>query len=225
MSGQDQGLVGRMVGGMIRRSVRKQFKAIYWNPPVIPIEPPAIFFSNHHGWHDGYVLYHLVSKLGLRSVDWIIEYDAFPLFAAVGGLPFPRNDVSGRAATIRQTIRLMRDEGRSLVIFPEGELHYPDEVWPFGRALALVAERGGAKTLQPVAIRYEMAMQERPEVFLRLAAPIAPGPHLEARCREAVVHTLEELTRDIRVRRDSFEVLARGTDSVNERLDMRKFRR
>ncbi len=120
---------------MIRRSVRRAFHSVYWSPPPETPTPPAIFVINHHGWHDGYLMYLAATRLGIRVVDWIQEFEAFPLFAKVGGMPFPKDDPVGRAATIRRTIRLMRDERRSLLLFAEGVMHRPPGLMPFGKAL------------------------------------------------------------------------------------------
>ncbi len=204
---------------MIRRSVRKSFKGVYLHDDSFKPDPgagPYIFAVNHHGWHDGYLMFHLITHLGIRCLDWIQEFDAFPLFAKVGGMPFPADRPDVRTATIRKTIRLMREEKRSLVLFPEGVLHYPPELLPFGETLEFVADKTQAKVL-PVAIRYEMTLHERPEAFLRVGEPVDAK-----RSREALVEILVCLTHDIRENRDRFTLLARGTDSVNERWDMRR---
>src|SRR5665213_1220055 len=130
---QAEGVVGRVVDQMIRRTVRKRFRCVHWIRPASAPQEPCILVPNHHGWHDGYVMYHAVTALNLRTVDWIQEFDAFPLFARVGGLPFPLNDATRRAATIRRTIRLMNAEKRNLLLFAESNLHPPPEVVSFGR--------------------------------------------------------------------------------------------
>lgn len=216
---QDDGPMGRLVGGMIRRAVRKQFKAVRWIPATVP-EAPVIFLANHHGWYDGYLMYHLVSHLNLRSVDWIQEFDAFPLFAKVGGLPFRENDPTGRAKTIRQTIRLMREEQRSLILFGEGVLHYPPDVLPIGKSLELVARQVPNGQIVPVAICYEFAMHERAEAFLSLGS-VTTVSDAHADLSSQVSKTRELIRTDP----SRFEVLVKGTDSINERMDMRRFRK
>jgi len=115
-----QGVVGRMVDWMIRRSVRKGFRGVYWIPPDRPLPTPCVLVANHHGWHDGYAMYHAVTKLGIKVVIWIEEFEAFPLLASVGGMPFPQDDAVRRAATIRKTIRLLQKGEASLLLFGEG---------------------------------------------------------------------------------------------------------
>ena len=209
---------------MIRRSVRKAFHTVSWNSPVKP-EAPAILVANHHGWHDGYLMYLAATRMGLRVVDWIAEYGAFPLFGKVGGMPFPPDDPAVRAATIRRTIRLMREERRSLLLFAEGTLHRPPGLLPFGKALETVARSVPGVRVVPVAIHYELAMHERPEAWLRFGAEMLPGDGLATRTRLAVAEGLDAVAGESRFALDRYAVLARGTLDVNERWDFRRLKR
>ncbi len=209
---------------MIRRSVRKAFHTVHWSPPVESPRPPTIFVANHHGWHDGYLMYLAATRLGVRVVDWIAEFDAFPLFAKVGGMRFPADDPAARAATIKRTIRLMRDDGRSLLLFAEGVLHRPPGLLPFGKALETVARSVPGVRVVPVAIHYQLAMHERPEAWLRFGPEVASGADLSARARLTVAEGLDALAGEIRFSPERFETLAKGTLDVNERWDVRRFR-
>lgn len=211
---QEQGPLGRVVGAMIRRTVRARFRNVYWRPPASLPAPPLIFAANHHGWHDGYLMFHLVTALGVESVLWVEEFDAFPLFSRIGALPYPKGDANGRAATVRRTIRLMREQGCSLVLFPEGDLHPGPDLLPFQRALSTVAQHTGASVV-PVAIRYAMGSHERPEAFIEVGASVSAS---EARA------AVEALLR--RSDANPYDLLVRGTPDVNERWGLnRKGRR
>jgi 1-acyl-sn-glycerol-3-phosphate acyltransferase len=219
--GQEEGAIGRLVGAMIRRTVKARFRNVYWTEPSFPLVPPVVFVPNHHGWHDGYLMFHLVSRLKIPSLDWIAEYGAFPLFRFVGGLPFPADDALVRAATLRRTVRMMREQGRSLVLFAEGALHRPPELLPLGKALQAVAGQVPAASVVPVAILYDMSLHERPEAFLRIGRPVAAGPGLPERTREAIASELEGLRAEVAAGK-TFEILAPGTPDVNERWAMRR---
>jgi 1-acyl-sn-glycerol-3-phosphate acyltransferase len=218
-------LAGRIVGLMIRRSVRKRFHTVYWRPPSFKLEAPVLFVPNHHGWFDGYLMFHAVTELGIPTLDWIQEFDSFPLFAKIGGMPYPLEDPKRRAATVKRTIRLMRERGWSLLMFAESHLHYPPNLLPFGKAIETIAEKVNGVQVVPVGIRYEMAMHERPEAFLAFGTPVTAGPGLPERTREAVASVLEEIDLAVRGSRDGFEVLAAGTPDVNERWDAIRRRR
>lgn len=215
---QEEGFIGRQVGNMIRRSVRSRFRAVYWQPPILP-PSPVILACSHNSWFDGYIMFHVATRLGLRCVDWIQEFEAFPLFAKVGGMPFPLDRPDVRTQTIRRTIRLMQQEKRSLVIFPEGVLHPSGEVLPFGKAVLTVARATNAPII-PVALVYEFALHERPEAFVGFGEPIAPDDADMA--QDALVSLLAAIRNDARTRPESFERLVSGTRDVNERWDMRR---
>jgi len=168
-------------------------------------------------------MFHVVTALGLRSLDWIAEFDAFPPFAKIGGMPFPPNDPSRRIATVRRTIRLMRDEQRSLVLFAEQHLHAPPDLLPFGKALQTIADAVPHGTVVPVAIHYAMDIHERPEAFLALGEPVSSGEGVLDRTRTALAELLQSTA--IAARTPGWKILARGTPDVNERWDMRRFRK
>lgn len=209
---------------MIRRSVRKRFHTVYWTPPEVDIQPPAIFVPNHHGWFDGYLMFHVVTQLGIPTLDWIQEFDSFPLFAKIGGLPYPLNDPDRRTATVRKTIRLMKNDGWSLLLFAEAELHYPPELLVFGKALETVAKKVPNVQVIPVGIHYEMALHERPEAFVTMGRPVVLGDGLADRTRTAVSVLLEQTSLNIRNNDMEFQILAKGTLDVNERWDLRRLK-
>jgi 1-acyl-sn-glycerol-3-phosphate acyltransferase len=166
-------------------------------------------------------MFHLVTELGVPCVDWIEEFGAFPFFRHIGGLPFPAGDSGARATTVKRTIRLMREQGRSLVLFAEGALHRPPDLLPLGKSLETVVRSVPSVMVVPVAIVYDMSLHERPEAYLRLGGPIGHGPGLLERTREALAAALEQVRADIQSG-TPFETLVSGTKDVNERLDMRR---
>lgn len=210
---------------MIRRSVRKRFHTVYWIPPEFEIRAPTIFVPNHHGWFDGYLMFHVVSQLRVPTLDWIQEFDAFPLFAKVGGMPYPMNDLKRRAQTIKRTIRLMREANWSLLLFAEAHLHYPSDLLPFGRALETVAEKVPNVQIVPVGINYEMAMHERPEAFITFGRPIEVSPNLAVATQDTVASVLAHTSDLVRQNKGAFQTLVQGTKDVNERLDMRRLKK
>ena len=219
---QEEGIIGKMVGTMIRRTVKSRLRNLYWSPPATNLQPPVIFYVNHHGWLDGYLMFQALTKLDIRFLDWIEEFDAFPLFSKVGGMRFAKGDVFGRANTVRTTIKKMRGENCSLVLFPEGVLHRPPGLFPLGRSLETVAKKVPNVTLVPVAIYYELSMHERPEAWVGFGEP----HHFESmiHCENTLRHELESLRASVG-NQVSFEVLTKGTPSINERMSMKRFRK
>ncbi|HLO98585.1 MAG TPA: 1-acyl-sn-glycerol-3-phosphate acyltransferase [Fimbriimonas sp.] len=213
---QTRGLIGAGVRAMIRRSVRKRFHSVYWHQVGEIQQAPTVFYANHHGWMDGYLMFHLVEHLGIDCVDWIEEFDTFPLFAWAGGMRYPANDLIARAKTVKATIDLMRKGEKSLILFAEGVLHRPPEIWPLGRSMELLAKRVPGVQFVPVSIRYELSMHERPEAWLSVGAP-HKFDSLEA-CRLRLVESLGRTS-------DPFKILVSGTHDVNERMSLKRFRK
>jgi len=166
-------------------------------------------------------MYLAATRLGLPVVDWIQEFDSFPFFGSIGGMPFPANDPVGRFKTIRKTIQLMRESKTSLILFAEGKLHRPDSLLPFGRALELVASKVPDVEVIPVAIRYEQALHERPEAYLSFGCPIPLGDNLSFRARLEVAAELDRLKVMSLFDREKLEVIFEGVKDVNERLSMK----
>lgn len=217
---QVEGLMGRAVEKMIERSVRARFHTVFWRKEDFEFQKPVIFVPNHHGWHDGYLMFHLIRNLQIECLDWITEFDAFPLFAKVGGMPFPADDPARRATTVRTTIRRMNEERKSLILFAESDLHRPPEILPLGKALETVLKHVPGSQVVPVAIVYQMSLHERPEAALSVGAPV-PDPNRES-VREALETLHRRTAHHMQNPEQHFEVLVKGTLDVNERWDVRR---
>jgi 1-acyl-sn-glycerol-3-phosphate acyltransferase len=200
---------------MIRRNVRARFHRVYWQPPNLPEDRPFVVVPNHHGWHDGYIMYLALTKLKISFVDWITEFDSFPLFRYVGGMPFPADDPARRATTIRQSLQWMQ-RGGSLLLFAETELHRPPELLSFGRMLEFVRKKVPNSLILPVAIRYELSVHERPEAIVRFGSPTEDG--------QAARVAIEALLK-LPFCPTRLDVLAEGTGDVNERWTLPKLGR
>ncbi|HRJ28007.1 MAG TPA: lysophospholipid acyltransferase family protein [Fimbriimonadaceae bacterium] len=225
ISRQEQGFLGRQVGAMIRRSVRRRFRNVYWMPPALPLpQGPKILVANHHGWFDGYLMFLLIQELHVVCRDWIAEFDSFPLFAKIGGMPFPPDSPERRMQTIRETIRWMR-QGGSMVLFAEGVLHDPPEILPLGSGLATLCRKVPGVHVVPVAIHYLMSLHERPEAFLRVGPPRVPGEDVLSVTQADLGSELTTTQQEASLRLPKWKLLHAGTPSVNERWDVRKFKR
>ena len=221
---QENGVIGKVVGQMILRSVKARFHTVYWNPPPYKIESPAIFVPNHHGWFDGYLMYCAAKKLNCPMIDWIEEYDAFPLFRYIGGMPFPKENPQERFKTVRNSIRWMQEHNKNLLLFAEGKLHRAPEVLTLGKSVEVVANRVPVKSIIPVAIVYEMGMHERPKAYIQFGEPIA-RQDLDLEQLRLKIESLIATTKNEIRNSSSFEVLQIGTKDVNERLGFNRKKR
>lgn len=214
------GIPGKLVEGMIKRSCRSRFRNLYWNKPSFQKEEsPFIFACNHHGWFDGYIMFLAALELRIEVVDWIQEFDAFPLFRFVGGMPFPADRPEQRLATIRQTKELLRN-GKSLILFAEGVLHCPPEILPLGSAALKIGVGVPNTKIVPVGLHYEMSMHERPECYVSFGTPTPANEFTEPTLRQAIEKQVDNARQNLRSEQD-LQILFKGTLDVNERWDVR----
>lgn len=206
---------------MIRNTVRARFREVRCCLGDLP-NTPIIFTLNHNGWHDGYVMYLVLKRLGIEGVDWIQEFDSFPLFRYVGGMPFPKENPLVRANTMRKSIRLLRESEKALVLFPEGVLHAGPGVLELGQALALMCKKVPEATLVSISISYPMGIHERPTAYILMGEMQSASEYESESWRRTMEGELSRLTALIAERPEAFDLLFSGTKDVNERYDLRK---
>lgn len=124
-------LMRRLVEALLWFDLYRAFRRVTWVGPWPPDLPdgPVIAYANHHHFYDGHLAWLLFrARLGRPPTLWMAEWDRFPFFAAVGAQPFPPDEPTRRAATLRRTARRFQACPQTvLVYFPEGRLHPPDE--------------------------------------------------------------------------------------------------
>lgn len=161
-----------IVEAMLRFDLRRAFRHVYWVgewPPPLP-DGPVIAYANHHHYYDGHLGWLLFQEhLNHSATLWMAEWDRFPFFGAVGAQPFPPDDPSRRAATLRRTARRFRDTPRTVLIYyPEGELRSPDDgIASFDReALHRLASLYPKAQWFPLAIHVTWCGHARPTALL-----------------------------------------------------------
>jgi len=138
-------------------------------PPSLP-DGPVIAYANHHHYYDGHLAWLLFQeRLDRPATLWMAEWDRFPFFGAVGAQPFPPNDASRRAATLRRTARRFRAVPSTVLIhYPAAELRPPEAGLPALESAAL--DRLDALYPQaqwwPFALHVTWRGHARPTAFL-----------------------------------------------------------
>ncbi len=167
-----------VVGRLMERDLRRSFRRVCWVDDAldIPENRALVVYANHHNFYDGYLGWYLIRELfRRRTITWMEEWDAYPLFASIGAAPFPSDDPSRRAATVRRTVRALRsDPGCALLYFPEGILHRPeagvlafpqDGIERLGRLL------GDTVTWIPLGLHFTWRGESRPTVIAGAGIP------------------------------------------------------
>lgn len=177
----DRRLLDQLLRRMLRRDLRNAFRRVCLVGEAPELRPgfPLVIYANHHNYYDGHLLGLLIDRFLQRELlFWMAEWDQFPFFAPVGGMPFPRDDARRRSATIRRTIRRFEEQpDYALVYFPEGRLHPAEEgVLPFDEDLfvrfgRLVPEMQWL----PVALHVTWRKEARPTALIATGAPHPPG--------------------------------------------------
>ena len=207
------------------RTLRGTFRRVVWvgPPPALPPGAPVVLYANHHGFHDGYLLWWLVGRtLGRPALVWMEAWDQVPLFGPIGALPFPPDDPARRLRTIRTTARRMAaDPATVLFLFPEGDLRPPDAgLGPFRADLPRLARLLPPGTQWwPVALRTTWWGEDRPTALLT-ADPPHPAPDGGEADRLAALLARLAATRPADVAHGRARLLLDGRRSPAERWDL-----
>jgi len=136
---------------------------------------PLLIVANHSSWWDAVlpVLLSLdVLSLDAHGLMDAVQLKRYGLFRRVGLLPVDRSNRRRALLSLDAVAEEMRDRGRVLWLFPQGQL-LPAEVRPLGcepGAAWLVARLGGCAVV-PVAFRYEPCAHQRHEAYLGIGEP------------------------------------------------------
>ena len=116
----------------------------------------------------------------------------------------------------------MKEEHLNLLLFAEQHLHRGPQILPLGGALDLLVRKVPDCKVVPVAIRYDMSLHERPEVYLKFGSAVKGHEDIQLKTRLAILNEMDQLETKLRIDPEAFRVLATGTLDVNERWDMRR---
>lgn len=199
---------------------------------------PVIFCLTHSGWWDGYLTYVLNHKIFRHDAYLMMEeanLKKFRFFTWVGVFGIDRHDARKALASIEYITDLLREEqGRALWMFPQGTMTHPDArpLRIYG-GVANIARRLGRCAIVPVAIRYDFLMEQAPDAFARMGAPIMQDTETErvtsreltVRLTESMARTADELRADVMAfnhepeRMRAYRRILQGRGSINQIWD------
>ena len=214
-------MIKYLVERIMVSSLKSAYRRICWVGPVPSFDDdrPIVLYANHTTFHDGYVLWLVSKKLFNREVHlWMEDWDNFPLFAAVGAQPFPRDDGAERLRTIRRTNTFLRENPRSTLIYlPEGELHAPEEgILPFPESvMPKLARIFPESQWLPVGIHLTSRGEAQPTLLLTGGEPHEVADGRERERLEACIHQLKGAARPCD------RILLGGKQSPDESWNMR----
>ncbi len=202
-------------------------------------DPPVILtFSNHVTWWDAY-LWDIFNIRALRVEPIVMAEQRtvrdYGFFRHLGLFSVDRENPRAAVEAIRHAVnRAIATPRAGVFIFPQGEFR-PFDQRPLGffggagRIAADIVAAKGACVLLPLAMRLEFLGNQKPEAWLRCAAPIsitqdhplaANAKGLNTLMEAALTEEIDGLAADLRARDAArYPVLLRGTPDIQEWWD------
>jgi 1-acyl-sn-glycerol-3-phosphate acyltransferase len=160
--------------------LRRAFARVWvGGEPWPPGDGPTIAFLNHSAWWDPILALFLSHDLFRRDGYGIMEgeqLESYPFFRRIGCFGVSAESFEDVRAMSEYAARLLTEgAGRTLWIFPQGELVPPRTPLSFRSGASRLARTVPSAPLVPVAVRYEFRREQRPEVFVRVGAAVRPA--------------------------------------------------
>jgi 1-acyl-sn-glycerol-3-phosphate acyltransferase len=186
-----------------------------------------LFLANHSSWWDFFLAHWINVTVPVDGYGMTEHFNMrkFGFFRRIGAYGVDRSDPLAVRASLDYTIELLSTPGRGVWLFPQGKIVCND-VRPLGfePGLRVLLKRAGRLRVVPTAIRYEFWQDERPEVLVRLGAPVWVEREEANSVLEIWEHNLTTELDALRVDALSqdasrFETVFHGKGSTHDRYD------
>ncbi|GHJ48812.1 1-acyl-sn-glycerol-3-phosphate acyltransferase [Catellatospora sp. TT07R-123] len=208
-------LLGSLLRAGFDRMVRRDLRGVYLRGGLPA--GPFVWAANHHSWWDPFVASAVLHRAG-RPVCLLMLQENLDRYRFVRRL-----GVFG-TAELATGLRLLK-RGRTLVVFPEGELRPAAPPGPLSPGAAWYAARTGTPLLA-VAVRVVLRGQDRPEAYVSCTeVPVkADVDHTTELLTEVLAEDLANLdgqlaVADPRTPLAGFRRVVAGRSSWDERID------
>lgn len=217
--------VGRLLLADTLRRMRRRFEAVrvagLAETRARLAAGPLLVVSNHTAWWDPLVA--LLVSAHLLGADGYALMDAknlrkLPFFKGIGAFGVDLDDPADGARALRYAAKLLRERGRLVWIFPQGE-ERPITQRPLGfrPGSAEIGRLARRAAVLPVGIRYEHGNTERPRLYVSVGPPVPPGGDAETQRlaqEQAVLRELERIDEALVARDETgFETVLSGSRS------------
>jgi 1-acyl-sn-glycerol-3-phosphate acyltransferase len=192
-----------------RRLLRRAFARVWVGGAPWPAGGgPVIAFANHSAWWDPVLAFFLSHDVfrgdgyGLMEGAQLLKYPFFRRIGCFGAtMEHPAEDARGLAL---HAARLLSgpltgqpaagdgERQRALWIFPQGVLLPARVPLVFRSGLARFSRAAPGAVLVPVAVRYEVRGEQRPECFVRVGPPSASTGEAPARFTRRLERRLQD---------------------------------
>ncbi|ABL65060.1 lysophospholipid acyltransferase family protein [Chlorobium phaeobacteroides] len=228
---------------------RRQFRR-YFNSVRIVMQPgvrsmdndtPVVFYCNHAYWWDGFwsqICTEVFFNQNLHIIIGLKELQKHRFFTRIGAFSLDRSNARSAVKTLDYAADLLTTPSsrqNALWIFPQGLIEHVDKrPLFFFRGTEGIVNRVLRTTsriyLVSVVSRIEYVEEQKPELFLSFQEPwlidrddLPEHKNITDSMQKTTEFHLDALkTKIIQRQLDDFEMLLKGTDSVNRKVD--KFR-
>lgn len=228
-----------------RRQFRKHFHTVRVSvsPETLAMELrfPVIFYCNHAYWWDGFWSQLCTEEFFRQNLYIIIEYQQLVkhrFFTRLGAFSIDRSRPRSVVQTLDYAAECLTQASlkqNALWVFPQGMIEHVDKqpIRFFNGASSIVSrvlQRTAGIYLVSVVSRIEYLEEQRPDLFLSFRGPqfierygFSGQQVLTQHMQDETIEHLAWLKEKI-VSGDTrgFQVLVRGADSVNKRVDRLK---
>ncbi len=192
---------------------------------------PLIIVANHSSWWDAVMPILISLDLYNHNAYGVMveeELAKFRFFRRIGMFSIDRKNPRSAMRSLQYGADLLRRTDRVLWYYPQGEI-VPNDRRPVAieSGIARLVEMIGEVTVIPLALRYELLDNERPDVWMRCGEVTRfGGKHIETReeirdrIHQRLVATMDEVKHDV-IRRDlvDYETILAGAGSISDRWD------
>jgi 1-acyl-sn-glycerol-3-phosphate acyltransferase len=229
-----QAMLERLYAWYGRRLLRSSFARLWIHGAMPSVTQPLIAVANHSAWWDPIVALYLSHEPFRRDQYGIMEgkqLARYPFFRRLGAFGTTgTGPMEARALADLASRILTGGSNRLLWVFPQGALLPAAVPMRFRSGAARLARRCADAVVVPIAIRYPMTNDRRPECVVRIGDPTDLRGYsaktatvaLEAAVERELAAIDDDLLRD---RRGGYRMAFEGGGSLAERYDRRARRK
>lgn len=218
---------------LFQQPARSAFSRIHLRQAAdAPNQPvPVIACANHTSWWDAQMVSILNERVWKRDGFVMMEdtqLQRYQFFRYMGAFSVNRNDPREAVVSLRYATKVLTTgTNRMLLMFPQGEFRHPDErPLRFYAGIGHIARKSMPCAVYPIALRYELLGEQKPEAFISVGEPILVSSEtrtadaLAQQMQTALAREMDQLHADLIARDYSrFTVLLHGSWSINRLWD------
>ena len=194
---------------------------------------PVLVCLTHSGWYDGHIVFLLNDRIfrfdGYMMMEEV-NLARYFFFTWMGVFGVDRDNVRNALASIEYICGILREgRNKALFVFPQGTMRHADErPLQLYSGVATIARKLGRCAIVPVAVRYDFRMDQAPEAFLRVGAPIqidtekrpVNSKELMIKLTEVLTEEADKLHADVSTYAlEGYRRLMSGRGSINKAWD------